>query len=438
MNNGGVSSPRSFGVEIEFVGMSNVRAAELLTSAIPGERFEAYAYDQHVNAPYDHWHCTTDGSLPDYENCAELVSRIMRTDRDSDWSVLKKVCDVLNANGAEVTKQTGFHVHVDVSDLKQSEVIRLVKAYREYEGIIDLVVSPSRRKDFNTYCGSLRGIPPQSFQKRSVTGLNDSALEGEKYWKVNTLCYDAIKTIEFRQHHGTINFHKIQAWVRFCVEFVNLARKSMPVGRLKDYNTMERRSKSFAEEIISLKNADSKTKAFFFMLAYGGVIVGHESIVMRESPSWSVHSILDMFGNSTKFNELYAERCRYCPGSRENQEAYISVFDVVADASSASSLRDAAANAVYYLGDNLVEAYKKVTGRGKYADIFDPAKSVRDAVVDWVAQMCTIHMTNGPHLTEKAVRGFFREEHTSFWSKFSSAVMDYYTRRTKVYRELMS
>ena len=48
-----------------------------------------------------------------------------------------------------------------------------------------------------------------------------------RYTKVNSQSYNRHKTIEFRQHSGTINYTKIMGWVKFLKDLIKFSEKNV-------------------------------------------------------------------------------------------------------------------------------------------------------------------------------------------------------------------
>ena len=65
--------------------------------------------------------------------------------------------------------------------------------------------------------------------------------------KVNLEAYSRHRTVEFRQHSGTINFTKIENWVRFLGRMIIFAStSSLPTGsRLEDFPFLEEKQKLY-------------------------------------------------------------------------------------------------------------------------------------------------------------------------------------------------
>lgn len=87
----------------------------------------------------------------------------------------------------------------------------LLLSYKHAEAEIDKFMPASRRGGSNTYCGSLIQFPDERI--RSARNIRElQGLFPSRYMKVNLQAYSRHRTVEFRQHSGTISFTKIENW----------------------------------------------------------------------------------------------------------------------------------------------------------------------------------------------------------------------------------
>lgn len=175
----------------------------------------------------NHWKLVHDGSLLNRERGRELVAPILSG--LIGFEQIKKVCRVLEGYGCKITKQCGFHVHIghEANGHSATYFSRLLQMYAWNEQTIDRMVAPSRRGAMggNGFCGSVRA-PNQTFNTvaevcRSVgaTGNRSQA----RYRKLNVDCWWNQRTVEFRQHQGTVDATKAINWILFCLHFCQYA-----------------------------------------------------------------------------------------------------------------------------------------------------------------------------------------------------------------------
>lgn len=221
----------TFGIEIECLfpsRLSQAQIASALNSAgIPTEA-ELYNHSRR-----GHWKVVTDGSLSSNPgtNPYEIVSPVLTG--ATGLEQIAKVCATLNGLGAIVNRSCGFHVHIGVSsDLDNVNFFRrLVQLYKQHGPLIERVLAPSRRQGANTYCRDFRLHRPEALdQCRSVSDVinmvNGPDPRSDRYYKLNLNSYFRHRTVEFRQHQGTLDAQKATMWTRFCLKLVAAAAKT--------------------------------------------------------------------------------------------------------------------------------------------------------------------------------------------------------------------
>ena len=150
----------------------------------------------------------------------EVVTPILK-----NLTSLKKVCAALNEHDAKVNTTCGLHVHIGAEDFTDADWRKIVVNYGRIEPVIDSFMAKSRRADNAYYCKSVVNAARRIEAFGSIMTRRDIAYEvGDRYHKVNLRAFDSHHTIEFRQHQGTINFVKIENWIKFLIAFVNYCR----------------------------------------------------------------------------------------------------------------------------------------------------------------------------------------------------------------------
>lgn len=208
---------RRFGVEIEAFNITQRELASALRNA--GIQVEVEGYNHNTR---NHWKIVTDASLSGTHSF-ELVSPIL--EGQAGLNQLETVCRVLKAKRALINRSCGLHVHFDAENIGLAQTKNLLINYARYEAIIDSFMPASRRSTTNTYCQSLTGRISQIEAASTMQALTSTALPS-RYFKVNLQSYLRHKTIEFRQHSGTIEFEKISNWVLFLHNLVEYSRTS--------------------------------------------------------------------------------------------------------------------------------------------------------------------------------------------------------------------
>ena len=191
---------RKFGVEIEAYNCTCQRLVRELTEAGIEVASERYNHDLRP-----HWKLVTDSSL-NGNDTFELVSPIL--EGEDGLEKLERVCWVLDSCNVKINGSCGLHVHMNAEDFNITTWRNLLLSYKHAEAEIDKFMPASRRGGSNTYCGSLIQFPDERI--RSARNIRElQGLFPSRYMKVNLQAYSRHRTVEFRQHSGTISFTKI-------------------------------------------------------------------------------------------------------------------------------------------------------------------------------------------------------------------------------------
>lgn len=212
---------RNFGIEIEASGLSMGEVA----CAIARAGFSCEV-DEPGEPSSEDWRVVPDGSL-DAEDSFEVVSPILSG--ENGISQVRKVAKALVAAGAGVDQSCGLHVHIDANDLSKNDIVNAVKRYDFHELSIDSFMPRSRRGTRNHYCHPVSDLIPDLVRKSREPGVTVDRLCAsvyERYYKLNIAAFIRHGTLEFRQHSGTVNGKKMENWIRFCVNFIEMSKIS--------------------------------------------------------------------------------------------------------------------------------------------------------------------------------------------------------------------
>ena len=129
--------------------------------------------------------------------------------------------------------------------LSDKAYVNVFKNYQALELLIDSFMAPSRRGD----CQWARSIRRFNFD---ACDFKDSVrrMMGGRYYKVNPVAYSAHKTIEFRQHQGSVSYEKISMWVNFCIKLVSWSKDNVfngPVNSVSEIPFLDEDEKRFFE-----------------------------------------------------------------------------------------------------------------------------------------------------------------------------------------------
>lgn len=212
------SFDRTFGVEMEIIHESENKIRSAIRNAGVECEIEGYNHDTRT-----HWKIVSDASV---DGGFEVVSPVLKGRGGLDE--LEKVCNALVSAGARIRKCCGLHVHLGTDDFKTDIRVwkNLYKNYAALERTIDSFMPPSRRH--NQYCRSMR-VCDWNAKIESAANLRmlESAVTGgSRYFKLNSQSYWRHKTVEFRQHSGSVEFEKVRNWILFCARFVEFSRRN--------------------------------------------------------------------------------------------------------------------------------------------------------------------------------------------------------------------
>ena len=205
----------TFGVEIECgVEQGAIRRAADETGV-------SYQYERYNHTDgHSYFKFTTDASVS-CPNAIECVSPVLKGKDGRD--TLAKMIKTLNQAGAVVNKSCGLHVHIGARDLNNKQYCNVFANYYHLETVIDSFMAESRRGNNNFYCQGLRN---HNFSRCNTISDIQNELNADRYHKVNPMSYNRHRTIEFRQHQGTVNEEKILNWITFCGKLVEWSKKN--------------------------------------------------------------------------------------------------------------------------------------------------------------------------------------------------------------------
>lgn len=222
---------RSFGVELEFRGITQQEAARALSAVLPYTPRVSNYHDEantaaRGGAAYGEWKIEHDGSVVYYSRSrrvylgGEVISPVLSG--EAGIAELRLVMDTLRRAGATVGVKCGMHVHVDARDLTGEQIANLITAYADRQDAFDQFVAPSRRHGQNHYCSRV-GQAEKDRITQSFKATRTAPTGQDRYRTVNVTAFARIGTIEFRQHHGTMNPGKAIAWIETLLALANAA-----------------------------------------------------------------------------------------------------------------------------------------------------------------------------------------------------------------------
>lgn len=226
----------TFGVEFEGGFKGEGTLADLIEAA---RRRGLTVVDISTRADHadrlDAWKAVRDSSIAGLNRPCEIVSPILQG--EDGWYQLLTMCEVFGRVGFTVNKSCGTHVHIGCFGEAWSTIASVVVTYHNAQEAYDSIVAPSRRGNVH-WCkpysrAELASIanstrPEDVFEGRGVCAdARYSAYPSFRYHAVNIVnMAKPRKTVEFRQHGGTVEFEKISRWIMDKMELITWCRSN--------------------------------------------------------------------------------------------------------------------------------------------------------------------------------------------------------------------
>jgi hypothetical protein len=211
---------RTFGMEFECFHPTQDAASSTakIIRAITNMGYRAKS-SNYTGRDYDQWQVKPDGSLSPYGKALELVAPTLPGTPES-FEQVRKVVEWLGANGFDVNRSCGFHVHINAADLTAAEQAAVAFRYHLHRADINAVLPPSRHN--GSYCMALDNRA-EAKVKQALGGRATVWGHDERRVAVNLEHANSGpsgRRIEFRQHSGTLNWGKIFGWYSLLCDFV--------------------------------------------------------------------------------------------------------------------------------------------------------------------------------------------------------------------------
>lgn len=223
---------RSIGFELEVIKTAhhNSDDANHSLAAWITKMGEKTTYDGYTHQVKPTTKIVTDGSLSD--GGIEIVSPpLVGTKRRRKW--LDTVCKAV-AGLVTVNTTCGVHHHEQVEfdgDRMTAEVVagKVAFIYGAFQGAINTIMPRSRRS--NSYASGVQFMVGEYKDAKNCEHTEEGVsrylyrelYSRGRYYSVNVTSLDNYGTIEFRQHGGSYNAVKLDAWSQICGAIVNRA-----------------------------------------------------------------------------------------------------------------------------------------------------------------------------------------------------------------------
>jgi hypothetical protein len=203
-------------VEIEcfFTSENREAAAAKRIRALGYSKYVTFKRDGSLN-PHDE---SCDQETEDGDGCSCGVEshgkEVVVTFPKNDYTILFKVCDILNELGCWVNRTCGLHVHFDMRS-ETPRMVTLMAQRMAYSVPALKTMLPKSRRD-NQYCVN------------TINGRRN----GSRYAFVNMQSLAKYGTLEIRGHSGTTDAQKIAHWIDLCRAIMSTKTIKANVGSL--------------------------------------------------------------------------------------------------------------------------------------------------------------------------------------------------------------
>lgn len=267
-----VEGARRFGVEIEFDidNHSNLRqiGIELHAAGLTEDSYQAGYHAGAANG-WNKWSFENDCTV-----AGEIVSPLMK-DTPEDWEQLRKVCEILERNGAKATTRTGSHVHVStgsygMSTAKHAELIRTVNKNEDI--MYRMASSPARGRHRGTqWCAPNTDDQHDEISSELADGHNvlynvrgNNHNTGMNFGGASNSTYKK-SHVEFRMWDGSLDPAIIQQQVIMSVATADLADRTVIQNGSSKKSTERRETigTNKRKEAQALGSRSSHTKETF-------------------------------------------------------------------------------------------------------------------------------------------------------------------------------
>jgi hypothetical protein len=207
---------RPFGFELEFSTPID-KLADIMRKIVPPGQLKI---KPNMCNKYRHWQI-----VHDYTTESELVSPILKY---SDMPDIQRIIGKLKKSSLKITKKDSFHLHVYAGDVPEDNIII---AWLSIEHIIKKCFPRHRRK--SEWAESL--MEHYSKNKKIADFFADAVLKSKDHSVILSLQHYRGRnrhTVEFRLFEGTIDFENIENWIKFCMIFLNYAKKIKVVDKI--------------------------------------------------------------------------------------------------------------------------------------------------------------------------------------------------------------
>lgn len=214
---------QTFGLELEFFGMSRALAVQVIARTIGGEVRSGDAVKDGRR-----WQVVRDGSIvAESGEACEMVTPILKYD---DIEMLQEVIRELRKAGAKVNSSCGIHVHVGADKHNAKSLKNLVNIMYQKQDMLYRAIEmlPNRA---NRWAKKIPANVVERMQKANSKKLDSVArawynddpsrhtakYDDSRYHGLNLHSVWYTGTVEFRLFNATTHAGKVKAYIQFCL-----------------------------------------------------------------------------------------------------------------------------------------------------------------------------------------------------------------------------
>lgn len=242
---------QSFGLELEFTGMTREKAAKEIGKLLNGNAYATYEggiYDAWTvrDSQGRKWTVERDASIrtENGQKCEFVTPKCSY----EDIGTVQEIVRTLRRAGAKVNESCGIHIHVDGANHTAQSLRNLVYTFRAKEDLIFKAVGTQRDR-LERWCkpiddelvGEIKKIRKIDNQSLADTWYGTYAPFGNRGAHYNESRYHALNlhslwyrgTVEFRLFEATMHAGEIRAYINLCLamsaQAINSKRASAEV-----------------------------------------------------------------------------------------------------------------------------------------------------------------------------------------------------------------
>lgn len=225
---------QAFGMELEFTGITRMKAAQTIAQVINGNTDYTYEGGTYYTctvkaADGREWKVMRDSSIDTEggEECEFVTPKCIY----EDMRTIQECVRALRKAGAKINKSCGLHIHVDGANHTAETLRNLLFTFRAKEDLIFRAVKTQQSR-LGRYCKPIDDALVDKIKK--VRTLNDNSLRETWYDTYTDCCRSQSAHYHCSRYHA-LNLHSL--WYRGTVEF-RLFEATLHAGEVRTYITL--------------------------------------------------------------------------------------------------------------------------------------------------------------------------------------------------------